>query len=99
MICTISGIARPVLVDTVGFIQSSHREEYYRYGINNSSEPYWSALFIEWARLDLLNMVSRKEYKEINYDNKSYDWNRIRDELESSGIVYFEGNVAFLEIY
>lgn len=88
-----------ILVDTVGFIQSSHREEYYRYGINNSSEPYWSALFIEWARLDLLNMVSRKEYKEINYDNKSYDWNRIRDELESSGIVYFEGNVAFLEIY
>lgn len=69
----------------------------YNEGIDDSTRPYWSALHVAWSRLEILNLVSGRNY--VLYE---CDENSLMDDaalLSENGIVHFRDEVAFIEIY
>ena len=69
----------------------------YNKGIDNSTEPYWSAFHVDWSKLELLNLISGRDYVLYKYDDN--DLRENASILSENGIVHFKDNVAFLEIY
>lgn len=86
-----------VEIERISFIQNGDYFDAFNYGIGNSSEPYWSALHIDWAKLELLNIISGKNYELLVCDEENII--SLQEKLKDNGIICFENETAYIEIY
>ncbi|WP_251207564.1 glucosyltransferase domain-containing protein [Acetatifactor aquisgranensis] len=87
-----------IKVEKVAFLSMYNSySSVYNEGIDNSTRPYWSALHVAWSKLEILNLVSGRDYALYEYDA-----NGLMDDASLSsenGVVHFRGEVALIEIY
>lgn len=87
-----------VEIEKIAFINMYNSySSVYNKGIDNSTELYWSAFHVDWSKLELLNLISGRDYVLYKYDDN--DLRENASILYENGIVHFKNNIAFIEIY